>query len=53
MRSIKIDLRIMGCAGIFVLLGIIFEGLSVDSFAMPYWWISLGFAVSDTDIEKN
>ena len=52
-QSKKIDLMIMGCAGIFVLLGIIFEGLSIDSFAMPYWWISFGLAVSDTDIEKK
>jgi len=53
MRSEKIDLRIMGYAGFFVLLGIVFEGLSIDSFAMPYWWLSLGLAVSDADIEKK
>jgi O-antigen ligase len=53
MRSEKIDLRIMGYAGIFILLGIVFEGLSIDSFAMPYWWISLGLAVSDADINKK
>ena len=43
----------MGYAGFFVLLGIIFEGLSIDSFAMPYWWVSLGLAVSDPDVEKK
>ena len=53
MRSAKIDLRIMGYAGFFILLGIVFEGLSIDSFAMPYWWVSLGLAVSDADIEKK
>jgi len=53
MRSEKIDLRIMGYAGFFVLLGIVFEGLSIDSFAMPYWWVSLGLAVSDAEIEKK
>jgi O-antigen ligase len=52
-RSTKIDLKIMGYAGIFVLFGIIFEGLSIDSFAMPYWWLSLGLAVSDVDIKKK
>jgi O-antigen ligase len=52
-RSKKFDLRIMGYAGFFVLLGIIFEGLSIDSFAMPYWWVSLGLAVSDAGIEKK
>ncbi len=35
-------LAMTGTAGIFVLLGFIFEGFSIDSFAMPYWWISLG-----------
>jgi len=24
----------------------VFEGLSIDSFAMPYWWVSLGLAVA-------
>ena len=38
--------RTLGLAGILVVLGLIFEGLSIDSFAMPYWWISLGLAVS-------
>jgi len=38
--------RTMGFAGLLVVLGLIFEGLSIDSFAMPYWWISLGLAVT-------
>jgi hypothetical protein len=38
--------RVMGFMGLLVILGMIFEGLSIDSFAMPYWWISLGLAVS-------
>ena len=53
MRSENINTRIMGYAGIFVLLGIVFEGLSIDSFAMPYWWVSLGLAVSEADIDKK
>jgi len=52
-RSKKIDLRVMGYAGFFVLLGIVFEGFSIDSFAMPYWWVSLGLAVSDAEIKKK
>jgi len=52
-QSKEIELRIMGYAGIFVLLGIIFEGLSIDSFAMPYWWVSLGLAVSNSDLGKK
>jgi O-antigen ligase len=48
MRSCDSSIKIMGFVGAFVLLGIFFEGLSIDSFAMPYWWISLGIAVSGT-----
>ena len=43
----------MGYMGIFILLGMVFEGLSIDSFAMPYWWMSLGIAVSDPGFDKN
>lgn len=38
--------RALGLAGILVVSGLIFEGLSIDSFAMPYWWITLGLAVT-------
>lgn len=36
----------MGYVGIFVLLALIFEGFSIDSFAMPYWWVSLGLVTA-------
>jgi O-antigen ligase len=49
MRSINISKKILGYVGGFVLLGIFFEGLSIDSFALPYLWISLGIAVSATE----
>jgi O-antigen ligase len=45
-KSQKAIERTLGLAGILVVLGLILEGLSIDSFAMPYWWISLGLAVS-------
>ena len=48
MRSCDSSIKTMGFVGAFVLLGIFFEGLSIDSFAMPYWWVSLGIAVSET-----
>ncbi|MDK2981313.1 MAG: hypothetical protein PWQ55_1660 [Chloroflexota bacterium] len=38
--------NVFGWMGIFVLVALILEGFSIDSFAMPYWWISLGLAVS-------
>lgn len=45
-KSANLLERTMGFAGLLVVLGLIFEGLSIDSFAMPYWWISLGLAVT-------
>ena len=53
MRSIDISKKILGFIGGFVLLGLIFEGLSIDSFALPYFWISLGIAVSVSEQEKK
>ena len=40
------SVSVFGWTGIFVLVALILEGFSIDSFAMPYWWISLGLAVS-------
>lgn len=34
----------LGFAGIFVIIGLVVEGFSVDSFALPYFWITLGLA---------
>jgi len=44
-RSLNKREQMMGFAGLLVVVGMVFEGLSIDSFAMPYWWISLGLAV--------
>lgn len=32
----------VGYAAIFVLVGLIFEGFSVDTFALPYYWTAFG-----------
>jgi hypothetical protein len=45
-RSLNPLERMMGFTGLLVIPGMVFEGLSIDSFAMPYWWITLGLAVS-------
>jgi len=34
--------RMIGWAGSFVLVGLVIEGFSVDTFALPYFWVSLG-----------
>jgi O-antigen ligase len=36
----------VGLAGLFVLLGLLPEGFSVDTFALPYFWISLGIVTA-------
>ncbi|GAP20844.1 hypothetical protein ADM99_06940 [Leptolinea tardivitalis] len=38
--------KMAGYWGIFIIIGIIFEGFSIDSFAMPYFWISAGLVLS-------
>ncbi len=38
-RVSSID-RMLGMAGLFVLLALILEGFSIDSFALPYYWLS-------------
>ena len=35
-------LRAAGLFGMFVLVGILIEGFSVDTFALPYYWVSFG-----------
>ena len=45
-RSLNQREQTMGFAGLLVVTGMVFEGMSIDSFAMPYWWVSLGLAVT-------
>lgn len=35
-------IKVLGMSGMFVLLGLLMEGFSIDSFALPYLWISTG-----------
>ena len=35
-------LKTVGMAGIMVVIGLVIEGFSIDSFAMPYLWVSAG-----------
>ncbi len=41
-RSNQAGVRLIGLAGQFALLAFIAEGFSVDSFAMPYLWVTTG-----------
>lgn len=42
-QSDQMTKKTLGLMGFMVLAALFFEGFSIDSFAMPYWWISLGF----------
>jgi O-antigen ligase len=39
-------LQAIGWAGSFVLVGLLVEGFSVDTFALPYFWVSFGLLVA-------
>jgi O-antigen ligase len=43
-QSNREKIKILGLMGFMVIAALFFEGFSIDSFAMPYWWISLGLA---------
>jgi len=46
-RSKEVALKVLGYMGLFSLSAMIAEGFSVDSFALPYWWICIGFSVAE------
>ena len=52
-RSRCSSISVFGWMGCFVLVALVLEGFSIDSFAMPYWWISLGLAVAQTDAPEG
>lgn len=45
--------RAVGWMGIFVLIAFLAEGFSVDSFAMPYFWISMGVLTAASAIVRK
>lgn len=45
-RSPKPLPKTIGWLGIFVLAGLVMEGFSLDTFALPYYWISLGWVTA-------
>ena len=45
------QLRTIGLAGCFVLVSFLLEGFSVDSFALPYFWIALGLLTAAFSVQ--
>lgn len=38
--------KMLGLAGSFALIGLIIEGFSIDTFALPYYWITFGLVTA-------
>jgi len=51
--SKKLICAAAGLAGIFVITALPAEGFSIDSFALPYLWISLGLAVAGFQLSES
>jgi uncharacterized membrane protein (DUF485 family) len=47
------SVRMLSLFGKFVLLALLIEGFSVDSFALPYIWIALGLATAASHLSKT
>lgn len=43
-------IKVIGLTGILILIGFCIEGLSIDSFAMPYLWFSAGIVTAGSMI---
>lgn len=39
-------IKAIGLSGQFVLIALLFEGFSLDTFALPYMWVSLGILIA-------
>jgi hypothetical protein len=46
------ELRLFGRMGLFVIVAFLAEGFSIDSFALPYLWVSLGLVTAASAIGR-
>ncbi len=44
--------KTIGMAGAFVLIGFLIEGFSVDTFALPYYWVSFGILTAVCELAR-
>jgi O-antigen ligase len=45
--------RMIGWGGLFVLIAFVLEGFSIDTFALPYLWVSLGIVSAVGALSRN
>jgi O-antigen ligase len=46
-------LKAIGWSGLFVLIAFVVEGFSIDTFALPYLWVSLGIVSAARALSRN
>lgn len=46
-------LRMVGQAGVLALLALLIEGFSIDSFALPYYWVSFGLLTAAAEVYRR
>jgi O-antigen ligase len=47
------QLTVVGLAGGFVIVGLLAEGFSVDTFALPYFWVSFGLVTAACEFARR
>jgi hypothetical protein len=45
--------KMFGWGGLFILIAFVFEGFSIDTFALPYLWVSLGIVSAVAALLRN
>ncbi|MBE0696116.1 MAG: O-antigen ligase family protein, partial [Anaerolineaceae bacterium] len=45
--------RVIGLMGTFVLVAILIEGFSIDTFALPYYWFSFGLLTAACELSRQ
>ncbi len=52
-KSKNLSHRLVGIAGLFMLLAFLLEGFSIDSFALPYLWVTAGLTTAVSVMEMK
>jgi hypothetical protein len=52
-RQTSRELRLFGWMAFFVIVAFLAEGFSVDSFAIPYLWVSLGIVTAASTMARK
>jgi hypothetical protein len=47
------ELRLFGWMAFFVIVAFLAEGFSIDSFALPYLWVSLGLVTAASTVARK